>query len=121
MHLATKAASLDLITSYCFSHSFDTLKAPKFEHQILLGMDSVTAFGRRYRHVAGLRNILTKIMPQQVARMLGSDPTAVVVQLRQLRELVTGVMGEISGVANSRGLERGRKWGVRQDGRSRLL
>jgi hypothetical protein len=91
IHLATKAAALDIITSYCFSHSFDTLKAPKFEHPILLGMDSATAFGRRYRHLAVLRDILSK-MPQRMARMIGLDSTAIVVQLRQLGGLVTEVM-----------------------------
>ena len=37
---AFHSTSVDIITSYCFGHSYNTLTAPKFEHPIIVSMQA---------------------------------------------------------------------------------
>lgn len=81
---------MDIITTYCYAHSFNGLSAPDFDHPILSSMEAVMPIVTIAKHFPFL-NYLNKL-PAAVTELL-NPAIAGVVQLRNFLGLqIDGVL-----------------------------
>ncbi|KAF9013627.1 cytochrome P450 [Hymenopellis radicata] len=85
-----RAVTMDIISTYCYAHSFDGLSAPDFGHPILVSMEAIMPIATVAKHFPFL-NYLNKL-PPAVTELL-NPAIAGVVQLRNFLGLqIDGVL-----------------------------
>lgn len=70
MCFATKSLTLDLVMEFCFAKTFDTLRAPGFQHPMVLGTDRALRALWTVKHFKILKLVLVLVdaVPEKLAR-----------------------------------------------------
>ncbi|KAF9019764.1 cytochrome P450 [Hymenopellis radicata] len=85
-----RAVTMDIVTAYCYAHSFEGLSAPNFNHPILVAIESAMPIMTATKHFPIL-NVL-HLLPDWATSLLNPDIVGVV-QLRHfLSKQIDGIL-----------------------------
>ncbi|KAK0436273.1 cytochrome P450 [Armillaria borealis] len=90
LYAAFKSLTMDIITTFCYSHSFDALSSPDFSHPILLSLERAMPMMTTVRHFPVLQ--LLYRLPESLTRYLNSDTVGFVELRNALSTQIEGIL-----------------------------
>ncbi|KAF5361518.1 hypothetical protein D9758_006130 [Tetrapyrgos nigripes] len=91
LNLALRSAAFDIITTYCFAESIDSVSYPGFHHNVLLTMDSMLPAVPLFKHFKIVKDIIVNA-PLWLAPILIPSMKHAVEQFRGIEEMVERVI-----------------------------
>ncbi|KAK0450466.1 cytochrome P450 [Desarmillaria tabescens] len=90
LYAAFKSLTMDIITAFCYSHSFDALLSPDFSHPILLSLERAMPMMTTIRHFPVLQ--LLYRLPEFLTRYLNPDTIGFVHLRNALSTQIDGIL-----------------------------
>ncbi|KAK0466636.1 cytochrome P450 [Armillaria novae-zelandiae] len=90
LYAAFKSLTMDIITAFCYSHSFDALSSPDFSHPILLSLERAMPMMTTIRHFPILQ--LLYRLPESLTRYLNADTVGFVELRNALSTQIEGIL-----------------------------
>ncbi|KAK0458615.1 cytochrome P450 [Desarmillaria tabescens] len=94
LHFAFKSTTMDVITAYCYAHSFDALLCPDFTHPVLLSSERAMPMITSIRRFPVLQ--ILHHLPESLTKLLSPETVGFVELRKALLAQIEGILADPS-------------------------